>query len=95
MWQKVLHDEPQFAFFNSTSNNNFSNYIDDYLKQIDEPYIICREQINHDRYKQPYYPFLKFIKEFIKQNDINIAQYLAQTEVYKLHQPVFDCFLRG
>ena len=95
MWQKVLNNKPQFAFFNSTNNNNFLNYIDDYLEQIDESYLIFRDQIKQNQYKQPYYPFLKFVKKFIDKNNIDVEQYLAKTEVYSLHKSIFECFLRG
>ena len=95
MWSQVVQENSKSIFFNM-QEQDFEAQLVQYSEGFKGQATILKERLTAAQQHVPYYPFLKFIKQHLKNNpQLDITDYVSKADIYQLHKPLFISFFQS
>ncbi|MCX7921825.1 MAG: diguanylate cyclase [Clostridia bacterium] len=97
LWHETLSGNMRTIFFNTASSDSFTPFLDFYLSGVDtQQCLVLRQKVVEQSFTKPYFPFLDFIKDYLKSsNTIEVDELVKNAGVYHFQKPIFSSYLSG
>ena len=94
LWRDAMMQKSSSVFFNIQAEE-FESQLPQYIKNFKEEGGILEARCSKE-YQIPYYPFLKFIEEYLADySELEVEQYIEAANIYELHKPLFVDFFNS